>query len=273
MAYDSATSNVVLFGGVGPTNVTNDTWTWDGTTWAHQTPATSPAPRSVAMMAYDGATGNVVLFGGCCNSSDSWFDDTWTWDGTTWTQQTPATSPPARDVAMMAYDGATDTVVLFGGGGCCSSLNDTWTRNGTTWTQQTPATSPLDRYYGAMAYDGLTGNVVLYGGCCGAVENYFGDTWTWNGTTWTQQSPPSPPARYLASMAYDSASGNLVLFGGNDPAGAPYGDTWTYSGTATPTTTDDTSTKVAFDTWAGATSKQASGGRIARAGGRTQRAV
>jgi hypothetical protein len=35
----------------------------------------------------------------------------------TWTHQAPATSPPARDWAAMAYDAATGTIVMFGGGG------------------------------------------------------------------------------------------------------------------------------------------------------------
>ena len=44
--------------------------------------------------------------------------------GPTWTQQTPATSPIARDDASMAYDAATGSVVLFGGLG---PFADTWT--------------------------------------------------------------------------------------------------------------------------------------------------
>ena len=50
-------------------------------------------PASAASMAYDPATGNMILFGGANNSG--FFGDTWTWDGTTWTQQSPANSPPA----------------------------------------------------------------------------------------------------------------------------------------------------------------------------------
>jgi hypothetical protein len=55
-------------------------------------------------MAYDAATGTVVLFGGGGNHD---LGDTWTWDGTTWTQQAPATHPAARLSASMAYDAAT----------------------------------------------------------------------------------------------------------------------------------------------------------------------
>jgi hypothetical protein len=76
-------------------------------------------------MAYDPATGDMVLFGGGSNSG--LLNDTWTWDGTTWTQQSPATSPPARYLASMAYDPATGDMVLFGGAGNSGFLNDTWT--------------------------------------------------------------------------------------------------------------------------------------------------
>ncbi len=118
-------------------------------------------------MAYDGATGTVVVFGGCCAGSGQ-LADTWTWDGTTWMQQHPAASPPARYHAAMAYAGATGTVVLFGGAyeqiGAVELLGDTWTWDGTTWTQQAPAVHPSTRYFASMADDGATGTAVLFGG-------------------------------------------------------------------------------------------------------------
>ena len=42
-------------------------------------------------MAYDPGTGQLVLFGG-----DD-FADTWTWNGSDWTELTPSTSPLARE--------------------------------------------------------------------------------------------------------------------------------------------------------------------------------
>jgi hypothetical protein len=45
-----------------------------------------------------------------------------------WTRQAPATSPPARELASMAYDAATGNVVLFGGDNFePQTFNDTWT--------------------------------------------------------------------------------------------------------------------------------------------------
>ena len=37
-------------------------------------------------MAFDGARGNAVLFGGSDVSPNRDFNDTWTWDGSDWTQ-------------------------------------------------------------------------------------------------------------------------------------------------------------------------------------------
>jgi len=82
MAYDAATSSVVLFGGfsIHGTGL-SDTWTWDGTTWTEQAPATSPPGLVSAAMAYDAATGTLVLFGGYTNGVHAVRDsaETWTW--------------------------------------------------------------------------------------------------------------------------------------------------------------------------------------------------
>jgi hypothetical protein len=181
-------------------------------------------------MAYDGAGGDIVLFGGE-GSSGTYFNDTWTWDGTTWTQQSPPVSPSAR-VANMTYDAATQTVVLFGGNNSTTAFGDTWTWNGVTktWAQQNPTTSPSARA-APMAYDSATQTIVLFGGSgIGGVQ--FTDTWNWNGTTWTQQFPASAPsARTGAEMTYDAGLGRVVLFGGY--AGIwedSLNDTWVWNG-------------------------------------------
>jgi hypothetical protein len=123
---------VVLFGGINTSSqILGDTWTWNGTTWTQQAPAASPPARYGASMAYDAATGTAVLFGGDNQKGCAQLGDTWSWDGTTWTQQAPAASPPARYEAAMAYDAATGTAVLFGGFACYGRharyLRDTWT--------------------------------------------------------------------------------------------------------------------------------------------------
>jgi hypothetical protein len=92
----------------------------------------------------------------------------------TWTKQAPATSPPFRFDAAMAYDAATGNIVLFGG---IPLYDDTWTWDGSTWTKQAPASHPPARYGAAMAYDAATGNVVLFGGQ--GTPGIKDGTWTW----------------------------------------------------------------------------------------------
>src|ERR1700761_9022281 len=45
----------------------------------------APTARGADSIAYDGSTGNVVLFGGVTDGFLN-LNDTWTWDGSTWTQ-------------------------------------------------------------------------------------------------------------------------------------------------------------------------------------------
>ena len=202
--------------------------------WTRQHPAAHPFQRAYPSMAYDAATGNVVLFGGQQGRLTPTDHDTWTWDGTNWTEQHPAASPVGRYGAAMAYDAATGSVVLFGGdrGNAASGTRmpaTTWAWDGTTWAEQATAVHPGARVYAAMAYDAATGNVVLFGGERNG--HLLGDTWTWDGTTWTQQHPAAHPgARVGAAMAYDPATGNVVLFGGDTSKGIR-GDTWTWNGT------------------------------------------
>ena len=106
-ADDPATGQVVLFGGIqayrtsGPDDVIGSTWTWDGTTWTKQQPTATPSPRTGAAMVYDPATSQLLLFGGSSHSGTGYLGDTWAWNGTTWTQLNPATSPPGRHNADM----------------------------------------------------------------------------------------------------------------------------------------------------------------------------
>lgn len=75
MAYDSARSRTVLFGGGVHINMTNETWEYDGSNWYNVPQASPPSPRYGAPMVYDSARKRMVLFGG--TNLDSDFNDTW----------------------------------------------------------------------------------------------------------------------------------------------------------------------------------------------------
>src|SRR5262249_44196351 len=155
--------------------------------------------------------------------------DTWEWDGTSWTQRA-STGPSAREGSAAAYDGGRQKTVLFGG----KSPGDTWEWNGTSWTQRTSG-EPSPRFEHAMAYETIRGKTVVFGGHSGGGmlgTDYSGDTWEWDGTTWTQRATTGPSPRLRSAMVYDSARQKVVLFGGMVPCSCGnrnaiyYGDTW-----------------------------------------------
>ena len=242
MAYDAARGQVVLFGGNTVIQKTlasylNDTWVWDGSNWTQKFPQNSPPGRFGHAMAYDAAHGQIVLFGG---TNTSLLSDTWLWDGTNWTQASPQTSPSGRSLHAMACDSARKQIVLFGGNSNGTLLNDTWTWDGASWSKKSPQTSPPAREGPAMAYDSAHGETVLFGGGVftfnglTVIFSDLADTWTWDGTNWTQQpAQAGPAARDSGGMIFDPAHDRIVLFGGATGA-APNtvvaSDTWAWSG-------------------------------------------
>jgi hypothetical protein len=114
----------------------------------------------------------------------------------------------------------------------------TWNIDGAGWKQLSPSNQPhpgaLDR---AMAFHAASGKVVLFGGQFlpgpGPGGQPSNATWLWDGTTWTDATPPAaPPARFRASMTYDPVRQVVVLFGGCATAGCAtrLNDTWTWDG-------------------------------------------
>jgi hypothetical protein len=178
MVYDAATSQVLLFGGIDTSGTSqNDLWAWNGITWTQLIPSNSPGSPSARDdfgMAYDAARSEVVLFGG--NDSSGNRNDTWLWNGSNWSQASPATVPPAREAPGMAYNAVLGQTVMFGGTtGGTNYLNDTWVWNGTNWTEGTTPSGLSGRIApNDMTYDAALGQVILYSGISPDM-----DTWEW----------------------------------------------------------------------------------------------
>jgi hypothetical protein len=183
-------------------------------------------------MAYDRARGECVLFGGGSGAS-TWFADTWTWNGTTWTQKFPASSPSPRYGCAMAYDSARQVVVLFGGfvpSGL--DVGDVWEWNGTNWTQRTFPGGPSARGGHRLAYDDARGTTLLYGGFSTPGQSTLADTWLWDGTSWTS-GPGGPGSLCDQLFVYDAWRQRIVLFGGLRILAATQTDlalTWEWNG-------------------------------------------
>jgi cysteine-rich repeat protein len=227
VAYDSHRKRLVMFGGTDLSTVRDDTWEWDGASWQHEQPAFSPSPRYGAAIAYDATHERVIVFGGY--DLTQVFGDTWSYDGITWTQLAPATSPTVRVGARMTYDPARHLIVLFGGVTVAGANAETWLWDGATWTRAVPTMSPPPRLYEAMAFDAVSQQIVMAGGATTAdVTAGLGDTWLWDGATWTQSGIISP--RLAAAAATNPQTGHVVLCGGRDDTGTVLADCYSWSG-------------------------------------------
>jgi hypothetical protein len=185
MAFDAGTRKVVMNGGSGFAYYT--TWLWDGSDWEEIYQIGRLDWRELQGMSRDG--NHVLMFGGETEYFETFWltRTTFTWDGATWRQRQPAHKPSARDAMGMAYDVERNEVVLFGGAAYGGPLADTWTWNGTDWTKESPPSRPLPRERMGMAYDSARRQMVLFGGTQNSDECFFGDTWTWDGVTWTER--------------------------------------------------------------------------------------
>jgi hypothetical protein len=222
----------------GFSNFLNQTWTWNGTTWARSgsgvVDASGPLPlRADFAMGYDGY--NIMLFGGKGESSTSGVQsDTWTYNGSAWTHEAPATVPFGRfksELALITAAGA-NKAVMFGGSNVLNFLNETWVWNGSakTWTLVSPATSPQARVDHMFA--GGPTFCVLFGGKNS--NSLLGDTWKFDGSTWTQLTPTTPPSyRAEAAFCYDTANTQWVMFGGRDEFQLLQAETWTLNSAGT----------------------------------------
>ena len=174
-----------------------------------------PLGRSGAGMAYDQTRHTVVLFGGI--AGEALFSDTWTWNGSAWTQRQGLTAgPSARQRVAMAYDEGHRQVILFGGIGAQGTFDDTWMWDGNAWQLLSPVHHPSKREGAAVSYDPALSAIVLYGGVdpSSARPSPINDTWSWNGTDWSQLQPaPSPAGGARPRLAFLSGANLVERFG------------------------------------------------------------
>ncbi|MGC4121273.1 MAG: kelch repeat-containing protein [Myxococcales bacterium] len=258
LVFDSGRNRAVLVGGKDDNDLFEDTWELEGDRWLARTGPSSeeraPEARAGHAMAQDEARGVTVLFGGANADADGnrlYLDDVWEWDGTSWTDRTPAASEPrplARMSAAMAYDRVRQRVVLHGGVDDVGPFDDTWEWDGARWKERTPTdpnASPGLRYGHVMVFDDHEGEMVLYGGTDERYKGWasFADTWLWDGSLWrpARYAGTPPSGRSYTAMAYDQVRKRVVLYGGQafwsaeemcPPCGFPYAarDTFEWDG-------------------------------------------
>lgn len=165
---------------VAETTERSSTWTFDGVTWTKAATAVNPPARRRGGMAYDNNTSSVVLYGGdrIVAGSGPQLNDTWTWDGTTWTEKHPATTPGGCE-AQLAYDAAASQMALLCQGQSSGVTMWSWTSG--TWARQHPNVVPLESYSLYMTYDAVRGELVYFGQPKGSPGS---QTWTYANGQW-----------------------------------------------------------------------------------------
>lgn len=125
--------------------------------------------------------------------------------------------------ARAVYDGLRGHVFISKGG-------VSYILNGQALTSVAPTITPPAREYGGLVYDPVREVVVLHGGRIGSTV--LGDTWEWNGETWTLRTDIlSPTPAFSFAMAWDPGRERIVRHGGRSTPGNPGGaidETWIY---------------------------------------------
>lgn len=240
MTWDGVSNKVLLFGGTTSSPApSGQTWLYDGVDWTLVSPPTSPAGRFGAELAFDSVRNVVVLYGGWTSPIAIGVanDETWEWNGATWTQRFPTTTPGGLFNYAMAFDQSRGRTVVYGGALTLAfpiAQNGTWEFDGATWTQIGTVGSPGPLERASMSYHAASQRLVLFGGVdqAGVATD---TTWLYDGATWTAANVPGarPPARTGASMVHDPLRNVCVLTCGMHPVtGLRFTDTWEWNGTA-----------------------------------------
>lgn len=204
--------------------------------WTIKNQTSFPSPRRGHLGVYDSERRQIMIFGGSTGFY-TYFNETWTWDGTRWTQLAPAHAPAARAGHAIAYDSKRKCTLLFGGvyydkDTGQQSFGDTWQWDGMDWTQLHPAQSPQPQAYANMVYDSARDRMVLFTGN-GQNGQSPTETWEWDGSNWSQCMPANnPTARTAVNLVYDSHRNRTLLFGGYQlsPSLIYRSDTWEWDG-------------------------------------------
>ena len=254
-AYDVARGVLVVFGGrtaSGNTGISAETWEWDSVanTWSDKTPAVpvygvnTPAHLENATMVYDFNANHCLMFGGRGNGTSAAMEtnETWSWDGTSWTLITPlTTSPPVRRNSAMAHDAASGTTMVWGGIAAGTALGDTWLWDGSDWTNIPTATIPFANgthngsLLNGLAFDSTRERFLLTSGAYpGGVATSGDDTYEFDGTDWINRGSSGMGSKYDAAHTFIEAAGKTYRFGGYN--GGHQNQTWEYQTPSVATT-------------------------------------
>jgi hypothetical protein len=175
-------NRAIVFGGEGLSGVNATTWAYDpqSRTFTELMPAARPAPRRDPMSVFEPATGRILGFGGATRIMQSYLDDVFTFDGTSWTTHAAVGPRPSpRRYGATGWDARANRWVLFGGTNDADERNDLWLVDPSTFAfeLQTTPNPPPARGFAASGVDEVTGTLYVFGGLVGGTTP-LSDGWT-----------------------------------------------------------------------------------------------
>jgi hypothetical protein len=154
--------------------VRDDSWELIAGNWT-QDLAAGPYKRELAAYAtmhhYNASTSTVYVFGGRDPDSGVYLNDLWSFDGTTWTEETQNNRIAPRAGATMTYNPCDGTLWLFGGFTGSQLSNELYQFDSGTWFKRTTSGAPTPRMGASMAFDPYPGSNPRGGTCDSIVES------------------------------------------------------------------------------------------------------
>lgn len=202
IAYDRVRQAAVQLRGDG------STCQWNGNAWLLVVPP-GAGPTNGAVLGFDGR--EIVLFGRYAPGSSALSNETWTYDGTAWTQRSPAFSPPVNlTEPRVAFDARRGRLVLF-----FAFHSAVYEWNGDNWAiAGTPPWGLRTNQF--VAFHAARGRVAIGAGSA-TIDPYqpmvpSNEVWEWDGTTFLQQT--NLPVGFMGRRAALPMPDGDLLVGG-----------------------------------------------------------
>ncbi len=214
------------------------TWMFDQSalTW-RELASSGPGQRVASTMVYDRVHDTLLLYGGAGLYLTPVLTDTWSFDGTVWTQLHPATTPPSVVSWELSWNDPLNAAIMFVGGqdpSAASNPGQTWMWDGVDWTQLHPMTTPAPIYY-SLSEDRSHHDTVLFGGFGTAGLQLHAETWLFDGVDWVQAAPATSPPQTADLVMFDDPELGVIVAGGtifHGSTGEWTTSTWVWDGTS-----------------------------------------
>lgn len=188
--------------------------------WVDRSLQNSPPSRYDHGLAYDPVRGYTILAGGVgAGSGNARLTDTWTWDGTAWTQHAAAVPASLGSPIRLQFDPLTGAVMCVTRSDASTLAIHSW--DGVAWNPSGSVPVCVSAAQVGLAFDPIRNSMLLYG-----MSSYGGCPFlhTWDGAAWTSRPCPSVPAwnnsypivDRNAQLTWDPAAGRLALTTGDD---------------------------------------------------------